>query len=990
MELRLGLLDNLKMQSHENKPTSPTKRIGISLDVDTGYKGKGKEMSPPQTPIARTSRASKANILAGSRALRLPTGPKETFLDDITPVDPFSNKENDAERFNKEYRDSHDLSLFPRQVTRDSLVDHMLLSFDHFSFAPDDEAFGRQSTLEEERSHSSFGDEETYLPKQNFVGPRNAKGVGHQYSHSSDYENADDSSRYSHKLSRGKRSNSSSNFQSGLRRLNSVRNETASNQSSARGPLTQIPPRGLHSRSGNGSKGSSANSFDLGYAQATSSQRWAHELVGRSSSFDYGSDRQSRQSFTMNPQTNAAAATFNLYDYDAAPTPTVPGGPRRVRAASPIIIPQPESAMIEQVPQKLERKRSTRSSKSTYKAKGSNSLSSGRLDYGLNDQSRALPSLPAFMKEPSVTAAPLVGHGKAVDQEAPQSLAQPSKDRPGFFRRVFGSSRNNSQPLMEPPQSHGSTTSAETADPPSSRPNHIATQVKSHYVLSSSRDLQSSRKEPTHVLTKKPSSFFRRRKKSVSESGPPVPVPVVPPIRVQNESESPAPLPSPVSSLRKVMNPYLKGPGRSPLDLQHSIIRQSNDSPSEERHVGGLSLDYEPSKIATIRAVKTSFELNEDNLLASHVPSQPSSAPPVSSFHPVDLDSQPGEEGDGTFLQDNSDNDPDAPCKTTTYALPKDATGTIWLRTSKPPSSPAVARDMALVAEYERVHSRRYATLAKLDLNRSSPILESPRITIDLKAGQVTSASTANEEWVMLTPTKSPTQLEKDSRVWLEPSSSEEDLVSSNLPLPKKTTDASVRTSGSTDTVYKSATSLPLLQVECEDETESSGRRMMTAAETIGSLNEISQTTTLPVDSDRERAKKVFDGNEDFIRKDKAAAWMGDEGSASSRTLVAYMDLYDFSNLNVLAALRNLCNRLVLKAESQQVDRILDAFAKRWCRCNPNHGFKAIGMNFKCFPCFQILTSLRCCTHNMLLDPATKYRSSSSGYRTKNDAEPIR
>ncbi|KAL1835274.1 hypothetical protein VTK73DRAFT_5850 [Phialemonium thermophilum] len=68
---------------------------------------------------------------------------------------------------------------------------------------------------------------------------------------------------------------------------------------------------------------------------------------------------------------------------------------------------------------------------------------------------------------------------------------------------------------------------------------------------------------------------------------------------------------------------------------------------------------------------------------------------------------------------------------------------------------------------------------------------------------------------------------------------------------------------------------------------------------------------------------------------------MGEEGPVRQRTLRAYMDLYDFTNLSILASLRLVCARLVLRAETQQVDRILVAFASRWCACNPNHGFKS-------------------------------------------------
>jgi Sec7-like guanine-nucleotide exchange factor len=38
-----------------------------------------------------------------------------------------------------------------------------------------------------------------------------------------------------------------------------------------------------------------------------------------------------------------------------------------------------------------------------------------------------------------------------------------------------------------------------------------------------------------------------------------------------------------------------------------------------------------------------------------------------------------------------------------------------------------------------------------------------------------------------------------------------------------------------------------------------------------------------------------------------------------------------------------LCERLVLRGETQQVDRIMVAFSHRWCEDNPNHGFKTSG-----------------------------------------------
>ncbi|ETS02439.1 hypothetical protein M419DRAFT_78189 [Trichoderma reesei RUT C-30] len=96
-----------------------------------------------------------------------------------------------------------------------------------------------------------------------------------------------------------------------------------------------------------------------------------------------------------------------------------------------------------------------------------------------------------------------------------------------------------------------------------------------------------------------------------------------------------------------------------------------------------------------------------------------------------------------------------------------------------------------------------------------------------------------------------------------------------------------------------------------------------------------------PTEDERQKAQQIFDGCEDFIPKEKAASWMGEEGPIRQRTLQAYIELYDFTDLSILNALRKVCGRLILRGETQQVDRILVAFSKRWCDCNPNHGFKA-------------------------------------------------
>ncbi len=928
------------MQSYENTPISPIKRLGVSLNVDTGYnKGKGREMSPPGTPQENYG-LGKSNSMVGNQALIARNGIRETFLDDITPTNPPSNRDNEQE-MGRTNRDSHDLSLSPRQVTRDSLVDHMLLSLDQFSFGQ--EEFGRQPTVEEEQLYASLGDE-SYQPTSNFAS-RNGRGAGqHSFSYSSDYDNADDSSRYSSQQSRGRRSNSSSNFQATTGRVEGKRNGTGVNSSfgsstfgGSRGLPQNIPPRGTHSHSGKGSKGSSSvNSLDLGYAQVTGSQRWARGLVGRSSSFDYGSDHQmsNTQSAPMLHTNNSTV--FNPYDYDAAPTPTVPVGPRRIRPPSPIMIAEPSP--IEPAPHnRVERKRSTRSSKSGYKGKLSGN-SSGRFDYG---HGPSLPPMPAFIK--GTAPAPSVGYGKA--KEAPltsPSLFHAPKDRPGFFRRVFGSRSNAAHALEPPPPSHGSTTSAETPDQPSSKAHHIGNQLRSQHGASP-REPPPTPKEHSHVLSKKSSSFFRRRKKSVSEAGTTVPLPVVPPLHLQAEN-GPEKVPaSPVSSLRLVMNPYLRTPARSPIDLyprEEDIDRQMNSSPELHRTVRGFSPDYEPDKSATIRTVRS----NERDRAE---PNQSSQQAYQDNLGADANRSDNAREEVETFLQDSSDTDRDTTL-TNTEPTPAAALEPASYNNDSGAASSSIARDIALVAEYERVYSKQFPMPPKLDPSLLSPaVADAPRSPTEPKSNlknTVVSMPAKDEAWVMLTPTRAE---EKDNRIWLEPSSSEEDILGpTNLTLLPKPEESSKRTSSSTDTVYKSATSLPIVQVDGEEPSGSPPRKLMTAAEALKSLDpEVAAApeADIPDASDRERAQKIYDGNEDFIQKERAATWLGEEGETRARTLVAYMGLYNFTNLNILAALRLMCGRLLLKAESQQVDRILVAFSRRWCKCNPDHGFKGNG-----------------------------------------------
>lgn len=83
-------------------------------------------------------------------------------------------------------------------------------------------------------------------------------------------------------------------------------------------------------------------------------------------------------------------------------------------------------------------------------------------------------------------------------------------------------------------------------------------------------------------------------------------------------------------------------------------------------------------------------------------------------------------------------------------------------------------------------------------------------------------------------------------------------------------------------------------------------------------------------------AARCWAEDEEFLAKEKIAEWLGGSGRINNTALGYYMGNFDFSSLRLDMAFRRLCAKLFLKAETQQVDRILDAFASRYWVCNRN------------------------------------------------------
>jgi hypothetical protein len=444
--------------------------------------------------------------------------------------------------------------------------------------------------------------------------------------------------------------------------------------------------------------------------------------------------------------------------------------------------------------------------------------------------------------------APSVSYGKSkADQltasQSAGSVPQP-KERPGFFRRVFGSKATTvvadaSAPRFTNQISNTAPPPKETPPPPQAQP----------------------------VLQKKPSSFFRRRKKSVADEAPPLPGDVPPLPSLSADFDRPA---SPASSLRQIMNPYLRESILQSHPLGDITNRaaiggfEDDDDDDRPEFQRDFSPDYEPSPNAKIRAVNSDSDQDQSSTDNAKRPNK-GLEHRNNSF--LDLDG--GSDNEDSPVRQRAayssaaDKENDARLASPSAYKNRDSTGTI--RAKKSP----------YIADQEK--------------SNAAPVR--PKVMIPTDTQRSTSFASASTD----------------------------------------------------DGDYKTAPSAPpSVRIERTSESSSKGLGTLDLLKSRD-LDEPEFVIGEPSEDDLQKAQQIYDGGEDFIPKEKAAAWMGEEGPIRQRTLQAYIELYDFADLSILSALRKVCGRVILRGVTQQVDRILVAFSKRWCDCNPNHGFKATG-----------------------------------------------
>ncbi|KAL4973228.1 hypothetical protein BDW66DRAFT_142554 [Aspergillus desertorum] len=818
-------------------------------------------VSPPQTPPGPSSYKVK-------RGRHPRPSVRETFLDDFN--------ENANESYDSgDERDPHDLSLSPGHAARTSIVDNMLLSLDQFSSG---------NALDDYRLFSSAFESPKYSrASQDSIAQGRYRGHTFSSSLSSDVEYGYDegASRYASQLARGGRSNSSSNYNAGVRRIGSTRSRDGSGSHfdyriSATAPTTRAGRKS--------SKGSTSSNLDFG--SPFSGRQVEPTSEKRSASFDMGA----RKPFMTSPGSSSDYDSTGYDGMEAAPTPSIPAGPRKHHAA-----PQEfgNSSKAQSLRTPVASRRNSLKSSRTTQSRKSRPENLGTAAMRVRDHDFALlgdadleppPNISASLDPPAPS--PTISFNKPA---FPIAEPTPTKERPGFFRRVFGSSRAPGITPFDGPSDCQSSRVPELKDIDGA---NASSGARSQTQKTGTAGAHTPR-EGAQVVNKK-SSFFRRRKKSVAENGlPPIILPQSLGTKVVSILK---PEPSPVSSLRRVMNPYL-------ADATSNSSTHAVDYSAESSDWSTAANDpdnKEPDDL--LRRKERGNSLNVHKGPKAKYSLYPASA----ASHAHDTSSL-GISG--------GDEEPAAKPNRLEITPP------VLPRSSRRPArdGPESEPKEAITAETKHSETSRdkLAILENLRPTSLSPVAERSSI----QSATLPTIETPENDSAS-TPTKELKEDVYDATIWNDDSDSPSKLSS---PVNDKESSRVSASEASNSRIVNKTLNVPQVS------------EWKPAENNADSPADVS--SELPSSEEKQQAKKLFDGQDEFVGNEPAAAWLGSPDRARIRE--AYMALFDWSNMNILAALRGLCFRLLLKGETQQVDRVLDAFSKRWCQCNPYHGFKA-------------------------------------------------
>ncbi|KTG31353.1 hypothetical protein cypCar_00036208 [Cyprinus carpio] len=111
-----------------------------------------------------------------------------------------------------------------------------------------------------------------------------------------------------------------------------------------------------------------------------------------------------------------------------------------------------------------------------------------------------------------------------------------------------------------------------------------------------------------------------------------------------------------------------------------------------------------------------------------------------------------------------------------------------------------------------------------------------------------------------------------------------------------------------------------------------------------GSTDTLANGCRVDTDAAKRLAKRLF-YLEGFKRCD-VARHLGKNNEFSQLVASEYLSFFDFTGLSLDRALRNFLKAFPLMGETQERERVLVHFSKRFCHCNP----EALTSEGKCIP----------------------------------------
>ncbi|CCG82576.1 Sec7 domain protein [Taphrina deformans PYCC 5710] len=82
------------------------------------------------------------------------------------------------------------------------------------------------------------------------------------------------------------------------------------------------------------------------------------------------------------------------------------------------------------------------------------------------------------------------------------------------------------------------------------------------------------------------------------------------------------------------------------------------------------------------------------------------------------------------------------------------------------------------------------------------------------------------------------------------------------------------------------------------------------------------------------RATAFYEWQDSTMHPSEYAAYLGTDKDFNHAVCQAYLDLFDFQNKSIIRSLRHFCSKLYIRGETQVIDRVLEAFSRRWYLCN--------------------------------------------------------